>query len=302
MKRCWKYRNTIIYWIHRLTIKMNPKYEMFRCYRKVFGRWPNVSNPKTLIEKIYWLQLNSDTTLWSICADKYKVRGYLEEKGLSKYLNEIYAVWQDSEELDFSVLPHEFVLKTNNASGQVVIVRDKNKINVEEIKGQLSWWLNHPFGASGGEIHYLRIKPLIFAEKLIPVPEGEKSLVDYKIWCFGGEPFCILVVYERTRHTVNLALYDLDWVPMFNYLKETKHAIVRTEVEIPKPSCLDEMLNVAKILSSGFPEVRVDLYNVNGCPMFGEMTFSTGFGYFTDEFYRILGDKVVLPLDKQKGV
>ena len=42
----------------------------------------------------------------------------------------------------------------------------------------------------------------------------------------------------------------------------------------------------------------MDLYNVNDRPVFGEMTFSTGFGYFTDEFYRILGDKVVLPPSK----
>ena len=57
------------------------------------------------------------------------------------------------------------------------------------------------------------------------------------------------------------------------------------------------MIRVARILSKGFPEVRVDLYNVDSHPLFGEMTFSTGFGYFTDDFYRILGDKVVLKKD-----
>ena len=298
MKRWKTYSKTLMYWIHSLSIKLNPRIEMVRCFHKVFRRWPNIENPKNLIEKNYWLQLYSDTTMWSMCADKYRVREYVQSKGLSKYLNTIYNVWGSPEDIDFSELPQEYVLKTNNASGQVIIVRKNDNINSKAVKAQLSWWLRHPFGVSGGELHYLKIKPCIIAEKLIPSQEGEKSLIDYKIWCFSGEPFCILVVFERTMNTVSLALYDMNWTPMTQYLKNTRHATIRSDVVIPKPNCLDEMLFVAKVLSSGFPEVRVDLYNVNDRPVFGEMTFSTGFGYFTDEFYRILGDKVALPPSK----
>ena len=45
-------------------------------------------------------------------------------------------------------------------------------------------------------------------------------------------------------------------------------------------------------LSKGFPEVRVDFYDIAGKPFFGELTFSTGYGYFTDDYYDYLGDKV----------
>jgi hypothetical protein len=52
------------------------------------------------------------------------------------------------------------------------------------------------------------------------------------------------------------------------------------------------MIAAAKKLSSGFPEVRVDFYDINGQAVFGELTFSTGYGYFTDDYYSYLGSKV----------
>ena len=289
----------LTYWIHRIAIKINPKIEMVRCYYSVFKVTPNFNNPKSLIEKIYWLQLNTDTSLWSLCADKYRVREYIHEKGLDSYLNSIYGVWDNADDVDFDCLPNECVLKTNNACGQVIIVKEKCGLDVTEVRKRLKWWNNHRFGVSGGELHYINIPRKIIAEKLLSIPRGESSLIDYKIWCFSGEPYCVFVTYGRQKRTFKIALYDLQWNPMFQYLKTTNCAIFEPTVVIPKPKCFDEMIWLAKKLSAGFPEVRIDLYDVDDKPIFGEMTFSTGFGYFTDEFYRILGDKVFLPVDNK---
>ena len=290
----------LAYMVHRITLKLNPRIEMARCYHKIFGVFPNFKEPKSLIEKVYWLQLNADTSLWSLCADKYRVRDYVFEKGLGHYLNELYGVWENENDIEFAKLPSQCVLKTTNGCGQTLFY-DRSIPNSDDLaKKQLGKWLRHPFGVSGGELHYLRIKPRIIAEKLIPIPEGEVSLTDYKFWCFDGEPFCILVVYNRKDTTVNLALYDLNWNPMLQYLKSTKHAICDPNASISKPESLDEMIRLAEILSRGFPEVRVDLYEIEKKPFFGEMTFSTGFGYFTDDFYRILGDKVVLQKENRR--
>lgn len=40
------------------------------------------------------------------------------------------------------------------------------------------------------------------------------------------------------------------------------------------------MLEIARRLSEDFPEVRVDLYNIDGQIVFGELTFYDGSGYF----------------------
>ena len=58
------------------------------------------------------------------------------------------------------------------------------------------------------------------------------------------------------------------------------------------------MISAAATLSAGFPQVRVDFYEVGGKLYFGEMTFTSNKGRmqnYTQEYLRLLGDKVKLP-------
>ncbi len=54
------------------------------------------------------------------------------------------------------------------------------------------------------------------------------------------------------------------------------------------------MIEYAKILSEDFAEVRVDFYETDGRLSLGELTFTTGYGYHTNEFYEYLGSKIDL--------
>lgn len=284
--------------IHRLTVKIDPKIEMNRYYSKYFGKKINFKQPKDLIEKIYWLQINSDTSLWTKCADKYAVRGYVEGHGLAQYLPKLYGKWDKPDEIDFATLPEQFVLKTNNGCLQVIIVKDKNKVDIESIRNSLKKWLKIPYGYSGAELHYTRIKPCIIVEELLNNDFRDSfsphSMVDYKLWCFNGKPESCLVVYNRMPGNVSIALYDTQWKPIPENIKSNKFDTYHPEIDIPKPQCLEEMLNIAKALSKDFKEVRVDFYVVNNKPVIGELTFSTGFGYFTKEYYEYLGSKIDL--------
>ena len=58
------------------------------------------------------------------------------------------------------------------------------------------------------------------------------------------------------------------------------------------------MLDYARKLSKGFPEVRADFYNIEGEIYFGELTFTAGYGDLTDKYYEYLGSKFKLPLEK----
>lgn len=71
-------------------------------------------------------------------------------------------------------------------------------------------------------------------------------------------------------------------------------------VTIPKPDVLDKMLDMASVLSKPFVEVRVDFYIINNIPVIGELTFSTGYGSYTEEFYDYLGS--MIDLNKVKKV
>lgn len=265
-------------------------------YKRKLGREMNWGHPVDLNEKINWLKLNSDTTKWTELSDKYLVREYVKEKGFEDILVPLYGKWDKAEDIEFHCLPDSFVMKTNHGSGDVVIVKNKSSINEKSIKKSFKKALWQRFGYVEGEPHYLGINPCIIAEKYLEQNHDNwtSSIVDYKIWCFDGKPECIRVYYNRTKTSVNVETRDLNWgyhpeTQIFTNHFKDGHGIV------PKPKCLNRMLQIASILSEGFPQVRVDLYVINDHPYFGELTFTSNGGYMnnlTQDYLTRLGSLV----------
>ncbi|MBQ8365439.1 MAG: hypothetical protein IJX41_06115 [Bacteroidaceae bacterium] len=293
----WKKK--LVYYRDWIMAHIYPKYLANQVYRYVFKKDINWKNPTNLIEKIYWLQLNTDTSLWTLCADKYRVRQFVEERGCGEILNKLYGVWNNADEIDFDSLPNSFVLKTNNSCGQIILVKDKKELDIADAKRKLKTWMNTTYGYQGAQLHYTRIKPCIIAEELlINSKNKDKSLVDYKIWCFDGKVECILVAGERTWSDTgvdgySLSMYDKEWKNISDKALNTNNKHFDGK-DFEKPASLERMLEYASILSKGFPEVRVDFYEINDKPVFGELTFTTGYGSYKTSFYEYLGSKIDL--------
>lgn len=49
-------------------------------YRMTFGHDPDLERPQTYNEKVLWLKLFTDTSLWTLLADKYRVREYVRQR------------------------------------------------------------------------------------------------------------------------------------------------------------------------------------------------------------------------------
>ena len=293
------YYKVYLYYRNKLFCKINPQIVANYVYKRVFGHNINWENPQDLIEKISWMELYTDTSLWTKCADKYRVREYIKEKGCEETLVKLYGAWENPEEIDFDSLPNRFVLKANNGCGTVMIVKDKNKLNRKKTIKTLKSWLKRPFGYSSAQLHYLDIKRCIIAEELLSKEAGHDlfsphSLVDYKVWCINGKPESILVTYDRTKNSLKMDLYTTNWERMQNEIIGGKHYIRNTGDILPKPGCLTKMLEYAIKLSKEFPQVRVDFYIANDKIYFGELTLSSGYGYFTPEYYKYLGSKIDL--------
>lgn len=243
------------------------------------GKFLKLDNPVTYNEKLQWLKLNNKHQEYSLMVDKYTAKEYVAEKVGNSYLIPTLGVWDKFEEIDFSQLPDQFVLKTTNDSGGVLIVKDKRKIDLEKAKEVIAKSMNSNYFYVHREYPYKFITPRIIAEKYM-VDESGTELKDYKIFCFDGSPKIIQVDYDRfTEHKRNL--YDIEW----RRLPFTLKFPTDWNREIAKPEGLEEMLEVAKTLSSGIPHVRVDLYHINGKVYFGELTFFHGSGHekFTPE-------------------
>lgn len=283
----------------KIIVSVYPEWEVNRCYFKRFYKHCDLKNPRNLIEKIYWLELHSDTSLWTICADKYRVREYISKLGLIDYMPRLYGHWDRVKDIDFGALPSSFVLKSNNGCGTNMIVKDKSMIDLKLLRKKLEQWMALPNGYDNAQMHNTRIKRCIIAEELLSNDYKDfspNSLVDFKVYCINGIPLYIWVTYNRVVLNLNMQLFDTDWKMHPEHLRNTAADIYNENDPLfPKPSCLDEMLDIARKISEPFKQIRVDFFIVNKRPVIGELTMSTGYGFFTEDFYLKMGEMIKLP-------
>lgn len=270
--------------------KYNREWIINYWYRIHYGKDINLDEPKDFDEKINWLKLNADTSLWTLLADKYAVRKYIEDKGLKHVLNEMYGVYDRAEDIDFEALPDSFVIKTTNGGGgkTVLIVKSKHDLDILATVKKLNAWLKMPVGYRYGEYHYLGIKPRLIVEKYLAPEAGNDSLTDYKFNCFNGEPYSVFLCSDRIGQAVHYSIYNLDW----NLCKDCIEPEFRTSKQFRRPESFDRMIEYSRVLSEGFPFVRVDWYEIDGKLVFSELTFTPGAGFqsfYSAEYRRELG-------------
>lgn len=252
----------------------------------------SLSNPQTFNEKIIWLKIKHHYSDANILADKCAVRKFVEKKIDIRYLIPLIGIFNNPREIDFTKLPDSFVLKTNHGSGYNIIVKSKTDLNIEKTIKQIEKWLNIDYYQLGKEYQYKGIKPKVICETYLE-NSPEKPLIDYKIFCFSGEPAFIQVDLDRfTNHKRNF--YDLEWkllpfTTLYPYGKKI----------IQKPEKLFEMLQIAKTLSEGMIFSRIDLYFYQGMVYFGEITLHHGGGFepfLPKKYDYIIGEMIHLPI------
>lgn len=233
------------------------------------GRFINFSNPQTFDEILHILKCREylNNELVTICTDKVLARSYVREKGLESILNEIYFNCSSTADIPWDNLPSSFAMKCNHGCGYNIIVRDKNELNVNLVKSKLDYWMEENYGIRSGEYHYKNIKPQILCEKYIGDSKGNLP-IDYKFFCSRGKVICVLVIVGRGKK-VERVFVDKNFDDM-NFV----HEYSGQELVNMKTECFDRMIDIAECLSMDFPFVRVDLYDINGSVVFGELTFS----------------------------
>lgn len=256
-------------------------------YKIKLGRKLNLDNPMRYSEKLQWYKINYRNPLLTTCADKLKVRDFINSKGLGDILTKLYAVYEINADFDINQLPEKFVIKTTNGSGTNIICKNKNEIDIDNVKKDLKKWMKRDNFAVGREWSYKYITPkVIFEEYLEDLENKYSGINDYKFICFKGKVHYIVFDVDRfVEHKRNI--YDVNW-----NLIDVKTDCGNIEGGIDKPTGLQEMIDIASALSKDFPSVRVDLYWVNGKVYFGEMTFYPWTGYVNfspDEFDFTLG-------------
>jgi len=276
-------KKIIIFLASKGYIKYNDKKYLEYIYKERTGEKLNLENPKTFNEKLQWLKLYNKNPKYTDMVDKYEVRKYIADTIGEKYLIPIINIYNSVEEIDFEKLPDKFVLKTTHDSGTVIICKDKGSFDKNKAKLKLKKRLKRKYFYLFREWPYKNVKPRIIAEKYM-TNKSQETLIDYKFFCFNGEPKIMFVVIDRGKET-KCNFYDMK----FNKL-DIQQCYPNFSKKIEKPKQFEKMIELCKILSKDIPHVRVDFYIINDKIYFGELTFfdSAGLEQFFPEKYNII--------------
>lgn len=264
-------------------------------YYSVFGKELDLDNPKTYNEKLQWLKLFYRRPVLTEMVDKIAAKDYVKRVlGSDENLIKTICCYDSVEEIEWDRLPNQFVLKCTHDSGGMVVCKDKNALDIDKARATLSEALSRDFFNVTREWPYKGVPRRIICEEYM-VDESGYELKDYKFFCFNGEPKALFIATDRgnPNEETKFDFFDME----FNHLPIV-NGHENSQKEIKKPLAFEEMKRIAQKLSSGFPHVRVDLYDINGHVYFGELTFYhwSGFVPFVpNKWDNIFGDWLILP-------
>lgn len=260
---------------------------MYYYYRT--GKRLDYRHPKDINEKLMWLSRYWQHPLKTQCADKYLVRDYIKGLGYECILVPLIGVWDNVNEINFSNLPNQFVLKCNHGSGFNIICLDKSRLNVSDARTKLNSWLSTDYSKISYEVHYHDIPRKIICEELLCTV----APIEYQFWCLNNEIDSVLVCRKNYDGTYDAASYSTDWKRLYDRINEEQNI-----VDFQKPICWNELIQVAKDLSKPFPFVRADFYVVDDRIYFAELTFTPAANIlqaYKEAFLIRLGKKLNLP-------
>lgn len=258
-------------------------------YFQQFGYLPNLAKPVLFTEKIQWLKVYDKNPLYTRLADKYDVRGFVRERIGQGYLNDLLGLYDHVEQIEFDMLPDQFVLKVTHGSSYNIICPNKDELDWEDCRKRLSGWLRKNHFNLGYEWAYKNIRPRIVCEKFMQDEAGGIPK-DYKFFCFEGVPKFIQV--DTGRYSDHYRdMMTTEWQPI-----ALRYHFPHCPGGVARPENLQEMLDVATALSAGLRFCRVDLYHLPRV-VFGEMTFypDSGWIHFEPASYdKVFGDLIPL--------
>lgn len=273
----------------------------------VRGYWPHAlanyrlrrttKAPVTVSEKMRYRLAFDRRPILHTFADKVAVRDYVRARVGKSYLTYMYGIYATAEDLVLDGVPREFVCKASHGSGAAVIswngapqrplpkdpsrtgwelftVHPEN-IDVQTLRAYARYWLSLDYEYGWGRLPewgYRGLPRRVIVEELLTTPEGGIP-EDLKFWTFGGVVKVIHVISSRFG-TAHGDLFTRDW----QVIPATLAGFAMSENPPPRPDNLDELIGIAERLGAGMDLVRVDLYNLGGRIVFGEMTGTPG-GY-----------------------
>ena len=228
-------------------------------------RLPNLEHPRMFSEKIARRKLYDRDARMPAMADKILAKEHVRRLLGEEWV--IPTIWSGDRlpPRDARRWPIPYVLKGAHGSGWNYFVLSEADQDWDAIEEKANYWLSMVHATHAREWLYAQMKPGLLVEPYLGT--GPVAPADYKFLVFGGRTAYIQVDLGR-RQTHRQLFYDLNWKR-----QKIEYICPWTDEEVPRPKSLAKMVEAANLLGTGFPFVRVDLYEIDERPRFGEMTF-----------------------------
>lgn len=277
-------------WLEQVKAKwISDERYIARKYKKSTGKDLDLVNPQTFTAKIQWLKLYWRPAILTQCADKVEVRKFVAERTNAELIKKTYGVYDRVEDIDLDELPSAFVLKVNRGCKLNIFCPDKSKLDWEGSKKLLRRYMTTNQYYPTREWAYKNIVPRILCEEHL-TPGGE-DIGEFNFYCFNGTPRIVEVIHG-SGGACGVNMFDLE----LNLL-ERKYSTPPLSFAPQKDEAFEAMREYAAALCQGFPFVRVDLFQVGGRVLFGELSFyplggmlafrPTGFDGFLGSFLEL---------------
>lgn len=265
------------------------------CYLKyllIFGRPPDLADPKRFTEKVQVRKLYDRNPLFPRLADKIESKAIIEERvGGGK---SIPTLWAGTElgEVDWDAIRLPVVVKPSHASGVGSFIQTPDDVAALLAENPSRDWLAIDHSRFNREWAYRAIPPRIMIEPAL-LDDGDLP-VDYRCYAFDG----VVSHVEIDFNGGSERRYD-SYTPNWEKLElRDPGANGYHGGHVEPPPYLAEMLETATRLAEGLDFVRVDFLGLPDRFYAGELTLYPGGGFDRcepDSFDFVLGSRWRLP-------
>lgn len=229
---------------------------------RALRRLPDLASPQLLADKLQHYKLFWRDVRLPMLVDKLLVKAHVARALGPQWVTPTLWSGAHLSEATLHRIGAPAVIKSNHASGKVLFLHAGSDRAL--LARTANAWLRYDYHLLHREWAYGEVRRRLLIE---PDLSLRAQLHDYKFWVFDGKVRLIQVDFDRfSGH--KRQFYDAKWRRLDLQLKYPAGCS-----SLRPPRSLDAMLAAAERLADDFPFVRVDLYDRDDGPRFGEMTF-----------------------------